>query len=92
MKSVDALIGMQVTGLDLKWAKRHEATPNSGLFMMFEDGTYFEFQSIQGYLEMGRHVPPQAGGQSDTRLATHYLADSGRLPPKLKLPEDPGHR
>ncbi len=92
MRSFDELIGMQVTGLDLKWAKRHEARPNSGLFLMFEDGTYFEFQSVRGYLEMGRHAPPQAGGQSDTRLATHQLVDSGRLPPKLTLPEDSGHR
>lgn len=91
MKSFDALIGMQVTGLDLKWAKRHEARPNSGLFLMFEDGTYFEFQSVQGYLEMGRHVPSQAGEQGDPRLASHYLSDSGRLPPLLKPHEDSGH-
>ena len=83
MKSVDELLGMQVTGLDLKWANRHEAMPSSGLFLMFEDGTYLELQSVQGYLELGRHLPPQPGGCQDENITGYYLADSGSLPPVL---------
>jgi len=84
MKSLDDLLGMQVTGLDLKWANRHEAMPSSGLFLMFEDGTYLELQSVQGYLELGRHLPPQAGGDQDENLSGYYLTDAGSLPPLLE--------
>ncbi|MDE2234776.1 MAG: hypothetical protein KGK44_04410 [Gammaproteobacteria bacterium] len=84
MKSLDELLGMQVTGLDLKWANRHEAIPSSGLFLMFEDGTYLELQSVQGYLELGRNLPPQPGGRRDENISGYYLADSGSLPPLLE--------
>jgi hypothetical protein len=49
MKSANPILGMQVVGLDLKWAKRHDSRPTSGLFLMFDDGTYYEFHTTKGY-------------------------------------------
>ncbi len=80
MKSANPLFGMQVVGLDLKWAKRHDSSPTSGLFLMFDDGTYYEFHTSKGYLEMGRHLSSQRDKTADPRLASHYVAASGRLP------------
>ncbi|MGA9856200.1 MAG: hypothetical protein WBR29_13110 [Gammaproteobacteria bacterium] len=80
MKSANPILGMQVAGLDLKWANRHENSPTSGLFLMFDDGTYYEFHTTKGYLEMGRHLPPQHDKSSDARLANYYVTATSRLP------------
>jgi hypothetical protein len=81
MKSANPILGMQVVGLDLKWAKRHDSRPTSGLFLMFDDGTYYEFHTTKGYLEIGRHLPPQRNKVADPRLANYYVVASSRLPP-----------
>ena len=81
MKSANPILGMQVVGLDLKWANRHDGSPSSGLFLMFDDGTYYEFRTTKGYLEMGRHLPPQRDQTTDAHLANYYVAASSRLPP-----------
>ncbi|MDE2091159.1 MAG: hypothetical protein KGJ08_04565 [Gammaproteobacteria bacterium] len=81
MKSASPILGMQVVGLDLKWANRHDGTPTSGLFLMFDDGTYYEFRATKGYLEMGRHLPPQHRTTADLHLANYYVTASSRLPP-----------
>ena len=57
------------------------AAPTSGLFLMFDDGTYYEFHTTKGYLEMGRHLPPQRDKAADPRLANYYVVASSRLPP-----------
>jgi hypothetical protein len=81
MKSANPILGMQVVGLDLKWAKRHDSSPTSGLFLMFDDGTYYEFHTTKGYLEMGQHLPQQRDKAADPRLANYYVVASSRLPP-----------
>jgi len=81
MKSANPILGMQVVGLDLKWANRHDGSPTSGLFLMFDDGTYYEFRTTKGYLEMGEHLPPQRDKTADPHLANYYVAASSRLPP-----------
>jgi hypothetical protein len=79
MKSINPILGLRVAGLDLKWAKRHDSSPASGLFLRFDDGSYYEFRATSGYLEMGRHLPPHHNS-ADARLANYQIAACGRLP------------
>lgn len=49
MKSgAEEIIGKTVTGLIIKQAKNTSDTPQSQLFLLFDDNSYYEFYSFSG--------------------------------------------
>ncbi len=79
-KESDDILGKRVVRLDLKWSNWHGGMgPVSQLFLIFDDGTNYEFYTALGYVEPGSYTPAGKQPAKDPRLAEYTLAYSARL-------------
>jgi hypothetical protein len=83
-KTPDDILGKRLVRMDLKWTNKYNRTPSSGLFLVFDDGTYYEFYTCKGYLEPSAFIPANKHPVEDPRLVHYTLRDAARWTPPAK--------
>jgi len=77
------LLGKTITGVVTKRAAGF-TPPQHQVFLLFSDGTYYEFYTVQGSIALAGGI--DHGGLEEVK---HYMKDYMRLEAAFTLPDEP---